>query len=170
MLTHCPNGGPGDLGPSSSASIAKGATRRLCSTRLRPPDAAAYVRAPLAIASANGGPDSYWHRRTKRDGRPYHVGRGVRAAAGEALVPGALVLYGLSMGGYGALLAGGTGRHRQRREPLPGGTAASPSAVSRAGRHGGLLALGSAVPDALSGPCLLLDLFTLTNFGTRALA
>jgi len=65
---------------------------------------------------------------------------------------------------------GGTGRHSQRREPPPGGAAASPGAVSRAGRHRGLLALGPAPSqNALCGLCLLLDLLTcqLRDAGAR---
>jgi len=69
------------------------------------PDAAAYVGVPLSIASANGGQDSYWHRRTN--------GTDAHAMLVEEFVPllvdrlGSmpLVLYGFSMGGYGALLA-----------------------------------------------------------------
>ena len=69
------------------------------------PDVAAYVGAPLVIASANGGPDSYWHKRAN--------GTDAHAMLIEEFVPLLiehlgrlpLVLYGFSMGGYGALLA-----------------------------------------------------------------
>jgi hypothetical protein len=69
------------------------------------PDAAAYVGAPLAIASAIGGADNSWHRRAN--------GTDAHAMLVEEFVPllvkrlGKLpvVPYGFSMGGYGALLA-----------------------------------------------------------------
>lgn len=74
------------------------------------PDAAAHVGAPLAIASANGGPDNYWHKRAN--------GTDAQAMLVEEFVPMLrqelgvlpLTLYGYSMGGYGALLAAERGR------------------------------------------------------------
>jgi pimeloyl-ACP methyl ester carboxylesterase len=69
------------------------------------PDAAAYVGAPLVIASANGGQDSYWHRRTNgTDAHAMLVNEFVPLLV-KRLGPLPLVLYGFSMGGYGALLA-----------------------------------------------------------------
>lgn len=69
------------------------------------PDAAAYVGAPLAIASANAGPDSYWHRRA--DGTDAHamLVEEFVPMLRRRLGPLPLALYGYSMGGFGALLA-----------------------------------------------------------------
>jgi hypothetical protein len=72
---------------------------------VRLPDAAAYVKAPLAIASANGGPDSYWHRRA--DGTDAHamVVHEFVPLLARRFGPLPVALYGYSMGGFGALLA-----------------------------------------------------------------
>ena len=83
----------------------KGGDQTAVFDSLHLPDAAAHVGAPLAIASADGGRDSYWHRRTN--------GTDAHAMLIEEFVPLLvkrlgelpLVLYGFSMGGYGALLA-----------------------------------------------------------------
>jgi pimeloyl-ACP methyl ester carboxylesterase len=72
---------------------------------LRLPAAAEVVGAPLCIASANGGPDCYWHARAN--------GTDAHAMVVEELLPlirkrlGHLpvTVQGFSMGGYGALLA-----------------------------------------------------------------
>ena len=83
----------------------KGGDQTTVFNSLHLPDAAAYVGAPLAIASANGGADNYWHRRAN--------GTDAHAMLVDEFVPLLvkrlgqlpLVLYGFSMGGYGALLA-----------------------------------------------------------------
>lgn len=84
----------------------KGADQHSVFDVLHLPDAAVYVGAPLAFASAYGGSDNYWHRRAN--------GTDAHAMLVQEFVPllrqrlGAqlpLALYGFSMGGYGALLA-----------------------------------------------------------------
>ncbi len=77
----------------------KGADQFAPFDSLRLPDAAAYVGAPLCIASADGGRDNYWHKRAN--------GTDARAMVVEELAPlltrrlGALpfALHGYSMGG-----------------------------------------------------------------------
>ena len=83
----------------------KDADQRFAFDQIHLPDVVEFVKAPLAIASVDGGSDSYWHPRT--DGTnalamlldefvPFVQARtGCRRAA----------LLGWSMGGYGALLA-----------------------------------------------------------------
>lgn len=69
------------------------------------PDAAASAGLRVAVAAVDGGPDSYWHKRT--DGTDalsmllYEFVPKVATMVGRA----AQVLMGWSMGGYGALLA-----------------------------------------------------------------
>jgi S-formylglutathione hydrolase FrmB len=83
----------------------KGANQFAAFDNLHLPDAAASVGAPLAIASADGGGDNYWHKRAN--------GTDAHAMLVDEFVPllisrlGALpfALHGYSMGGYGALLA-----------------------------------------------------------------
>jgi len=83
----------------------KGENQFAAFDNLHLPDAAASVRAPLAIASADGGGDNYWHKRAN--------GTDAHAMLVDEFVPllidrlGALpfALHGYSMGGYGALLA-----------------------------------------------------------------
>jgi len=83
----------------------KGANQFAAFDSLHLPDAAASVGAPLAIASADGGGDNYWHKRAN--------GTDAHAMLVDEFVPlligglGALpfALHGYSMGGYGALLA-----------------------------------------------------------------
>lgn len=83
----------------------KGGDQRTVFGSLHLPDAAAHVGAPLTIASADGGPDSYWHKRA--DGIDAHamVVEEFVPLLDERLGGLPLVLYGFSMGGYGALLA-----------------------------------------------------------------
>jgi pimeloyl-ACP methyl ester carboxylesterase len=83
----------------------KGGSHSTAFDVLHLPDAAASVGADLVVASADGGSDSYWHRRA--DGSD--AGRMVL----DEFVPMLLrrfgelpvLLHGWSMGGYGALLA-----------------------------------------------------------------
>jgi hypothetical protein len=82
----------------------KGADQFAAFDNLHLPDAAASVGAPLAVASADGGRDNYWHKRAN--------GTDAHAMLVEEFVPlltaklGELpiALHGYSMGGYGALL------------------------------------------------------------------
>ena len=91
------------------------------------PDAAAYVGAPLAIASADGGKDNYWHKRAN--------GTDAHAMLVEEFVPllisrlGSLpfALHGYSMGGYGALLAAERGATTGSANFFKGVAASSPA-------------------------------------------
>jgi hypothetical protein len=91
------------------------------------PDAAAYVGAPLAIASADGGRDNYWHKRAN--------GTDAHAMLVQEFVPllisklGSLpfALHGYSMGGYGALLAAERGVTTEGANFFKGVAASSPA-------------------------------------------
>jgi pimeloyl-ACP methyl ester carboxylesterase len=105
----------------------KGANQFAAFDNLHLPDAAAFVGAPLAIASADGGRDNYWHKRA--DGTDAH------AMLVEEFVPlltsklGALpfALHGYSMGGYGALLAAERGANAAGASFFKGVAASSPA-------------------------------------------
>jgi len=87
---------------------------------------------PFAIASVDGGNNSYWHRRT--DGRdPVSMLREqfLPLLEKRGLDVGTVGLYGWSMGGYGAMLLAG----RSRRWIAPKGVAVShPALFTAAGR------------------------------------
>lgn len=91
------------------------------------PDMAAYVGAPLAIASAFGGRDSYWHKRANgTDAHAMLVDEFVpllRRRMGD--LP--LCLQGNSMGGYGVLLAAEKGARANGTNMFKGVAAASPA-------------------------------------------
>jgi pimeloyl-ACP methyl ester carboxylesterase len=84
---------------------AMGGNHRMAFESIRVPEAAADVGLSVAVAAVDGGPDSYWHRRTD--------GSDALAMLLREFVPlvrsrvGALpqTIMGWSMGGYGALLA-----------------------------------------------------------------
>lgn len=84
---------------------AMGGNHRMAFDPIRVPQVAASLGMPVAVAAIDGGPDSYWHRRTD--------GSDAQAMLLKEFVPlvrarvGALpqALMGWSMGGYGALLA-----------------------------------------------------------------
>jgi hypothetical protein len=105
----------------------KGADQFAPFDSLRLPDAAAYVGAPLCIASADGGGDNYWHKRAN--------GTDAHAMVVEELVPlltrrlGALpfALHGYSMGGYGALLTAERGAGTNGDNLFKGVAASSPA-------------------------------------------
>ena len=97
-----PTGAPGAIVVSL---YGKGGDPMTVFDGLHLPDAAAHAGAPLAIASADGGADNYWHRRANgTDAHAMLVDEFVPLLWGRlGRLP--LVLYGFSMGGYGALLA-----------------------------------------------------------------
>jgi pimeloyl-ACP methyl ester carboxylesterase len=105
----------------------KGANQFAAFDNLHLPDAAAFVGAPLAIASADGGRDNYWHKRAG--------GTDAHAMLVEEFVPlltsklGALpfALHGYSMGGYGALLAAERGANAAGASFFKGVAASSPA-------------------------------------------
>jgi hypothetical protein len=105
----------------------KGADQFAAFDNLHLPDAAASVGAPLAIASADGGTDNYWHKRAN--------GTDAHAMLVEEFVPlltgwlGALpfALHGYSMGGYGALLAAERGVKPTGASFFKGVAASSPA-------------------------------------------
>ena len=111
----------------------KGADQRAPFDVMHLPDAAAYVGAPLAIASADAGRDNYWHRRAN--------GTDAHAMLVEELVPllvrrlGALpfALHGWSMGGYGALLAAERGVTAKGANFFKAVAASSPALWARPG-------------------------------------
>lgn len=82
-----------------------GGDHRMAFDRIGVPEVAASMGLPVAVAAVDGGPDSYWHRRSD--------GSDALAMLLEEFVPlvrarvGPLpqALMGWSMGGYGALLA-----------------------------------------------------------------
>ena len=105
----------------------KGADQFAAFDNLHLPDAAAFAGAPLAIASADGGRDNYWHKRAN--------GTDAHAMLIEEFVPllisrlGALpfALHGYSMGGYGALLAAERGVNATGTTFFRGVAASSPA-------------------------------------------
>jgi len=105
----------------------KGANQFAPFDSLHLPDAAAYVGAPMSIASADGGGDNYWHKRAN--------GTDAHAMLVEELVPlltrklGALpfALHGYSMGGYGALLTAERGATTNGDDLFKGVAASSPA-------------------------------------------
>lgn len=105
----------------------KGADQFAAFNNLHLPDAAAFVGAPLAIASADGGRDNYWHRRAN--------GTDAHAMLVEEFVPlltsrvGPLpfALHGYSMGGYGVLLAAERGVNAAATSFFKGVAASSPA-------------------------------------------
>jgi pimeloyl-ACP methyl ester carboxylesterase len=117
----------GDPGAIVLSLYGKGGDQTTVFDWLHLPDAAAYVGAPLAIASANGGTDNYWHRRAN--------GTDAHAMLVDELVPLLverlgrlpLVLYGFSMGGYGALLAAERGAGANGENLFRAVAAASPA-------------------------------------------
>jgi hypothetical protein len=84
---------------------AKGGNHRMAFESIRVPQVAASLGMAIAVAAVDGGPDSYWHRRTDGSDALAMLLKEfvplVRARVGP--LPQALV--GWSMGGYGALLA-----------------------------------------------------------------
>lgn len=63
--------------------------------------------APFALAAVDGGPDSYWHRRTSgEDPQRMLISEFVPLLARQGLRTTRIGLLGWSMGGYGALLLG----------------------------------------------------------------
>ena len=84
---------------------AKGGNHRMAFDSIRVPEVAASLGIPVAVAAVDGGPDSYWHRRTDGSDALAMLLKEfvplVRARVGH--LPQALM--GWSMGGYGALLA-----------------------------------------------------------------
>ena len=105
----------------------KGANQFAAFDNLHLPDAAAFVGAPLVIASADGGRDNYWHKRAN--------GTDAHAMLVEEFVPlltrkiGPLpfALHGYSMGGYGALLAAERGVNAAGVSFFKGVAASSPA-------------------------------------------
>jgi hypothetical protein len=106
----------------------KGANQFAAFDNLHLPDAAASVGAPLAIASADGGSDNYWHKRAN--------GTDAHAMLVKEFVPlltarlGALpfALHGYSMGGgYGALLTAERGVDAAGTSFFKGVAASSPA-------------------------------------------
>ena len=105
----------------------KGENQFAAFDNLHLPDAAASVGAPLAIASADGGGDNYWHKRAN--------GTDAHAMLVDEFVPllidklGALpfALHGYSMGGYGALLAAERGVKPTGDRFFKGAAASSPA-------------------------------------------
>lgn len=88
-------------------------------------------RLPMAIASVDGGRDSYWHRRADGQDPPAMIVSGLlprlRAAG---LDPTRLALLGVSMGGFGALLLGASAAHRLPAPFTPSAVAALSPACS----------------------------------------
>lgn len=84
----------------------------------------------LAVASVDGGHDSYWHRRSAGDDPPAMIVSGLLPRLREAgMDPSRLALLGLSMGGFGALLLGDTRVHRLAPPYSPRAVAVSSPAV-----------------------------------------
>lgn len=84
----------------------------------------------LAVASVDGGRDSYWHRRVNGDDPPAMIVSGLLPRLRDAgLNPSRLALLGLSMGGFGALLLGDSRLHRLAAPYRPRAVAVSSPAV-----------------------------------------
>jgi dienelactone hydrolase len=111
---------------------------RMAFDEIHVPDVAASVGLRVAVAAVDGGPDSYWHKRTDGDDPLSMLLQEfvplVRQMVGD--VPQALM--GWSMGGYGALLAA----ERDRA----GFVAVAPASPAL------WLSPGSSAPGAFDGP------------------
>lgn len=111
----------------------KGGDQLTAFNGLHLPDAAAYVGAPLCIASANGGQDNYWHKRAN--------GTDAHAMLVDEFVPllarrlGGIpfALHGFSMGGYGALLTAERGDNADGGNFFKGVAVASPALWAQPG-------------------------------------
>jgi hypothetical protein len=113
----------------------KGANQFAAFDGLHLPDAAAFVGAPLVIASADGGRDNYWHKRANgTDAHAMLVEEFVPLLAGR-LGPLPCALHGYSMGGYGALLGRRARCKRQRRRLLQGRCGFQPGTLGRPGTN-----------------------------------
>lgn len=100
----------------------RGDDRRFAFDQVHLHDAVAEVGAPFGVASLDGGPDSYWHRRADgTDAGAVVVDELLPLLRTELFVERFAVL-GWSMGGYGALLLG-----ERHPELLPVVVAASPA-------------------------------------------
>ncbi len=84
----------------------------------------------FAVASVDGGRDSYWHRRADGRDPPAMIAAELLPRLGQAgLDPSRLALFGLSMGGFGALLLGDGRGYRLPAPYTPRAVAASSPAI-----------------------------------------
>jgi pimeloyl-ACP methyl ester carboxylesterase len=135
-----PKGAPGAIVVSL---YGKGGDQTTVFDALHLPDAAAYVRAPLAIASANGGADNYWHRRANGTDAHAMLIQEFLPLLVKRLGKLPVVLYGFSMGGYGALLAAERGATSTGGNLFRAVAAASPALWT---------APGATAPGAFDSP------------------
>jgi pimeloyl-ACP methyl ester carboxylesterase len=105
----------------------KGGDQLTAFNGLHLPDAAAYVGASLCIASANGGADNYWHRRSNGTDAHAMLVDEFAPLLSSRLGGIPFVLHGFSMGGYGALLTAERGATADVDNFFKGVAVASPA-------------------------------------------